>query len=761
MSNSDPGPVPVEPVGDASGWREITTWLRARPDGKALLQALTTIGDSTTGSLSVTLLDRLMVLAEAADAPAPFVAAVTGGTVGKLVQIARADSVTIVVPPPEVTVPAQLPAIPHFVNRAAELDRLAAALAEPANSSRVLAITSQAGAGKSALAVRFAQRVAADYPDAHLYADLGGADAEPVDPAVILDRFLGALQGDGADVPPTLVQRRDLYRSLLWQRRVLVVLDNAASEQQVSMLLPGGPDCLVLVTSRRSLAGLDVTAHVVLDTLAPAHAIELLARLAGTERVAAERAAAERIVGYCGCLPLALWIAGSRLRVRPSWRMVDLADRLADEHHRLDELQAGERDVRVSFESSYRELSGAAARGFRLLGLVPGMTFGHRAAAAAFGYVAAEAYRVLEGLVDAGLVESIGADRYRFHDLLRAFAREKAVMEEDEAQRRAALDRVLAEYQETATGWHANALGENRAHPDAVVWFDAEAETLMAAAEQAYRAGAWKVVMDLATALHNLFSLRGRATELERLLRLAVSAAGVAPQPEREVHALVRLAELLRWQQRLAETPELYDRALAIAEDISDRGARAWTLTHLGDALLEFQEPGRARECYEEALAVNVERGDTVGQAWVRTHLGDALRALADPDAALAEFEWALGVNRDRNDASGEAWVLTHMAGALNDRGRYADADAALGLALDINRENDDLIGQEWVLGHRGDLLVKRRAWTEAAATFGAAREVAHQRRDENAVGTWTQRAEWAAAAAEAGTTGPITDPLG
>jgi tetratricopeptide (TPR) repeat protein len=733
MSSSEPNP--GEP--GLAQWRSIAAWLGQEPSGEQLLEALASSG----GGIPALLAEQLARLSHAPEAPQALTAAVTGGHVDKLVQIARADTVNILLTERDGPAPAQLPPeASHFVNRTTELNLLRCALTSAGSETRILAVTSKAGAGKSTLAVRFAHEVAGAYPDVQLYVDLRGADA-PVEPAHVLDGFLRALGLRGNHIPASLQERQALYRSVLSKSRALLLLDNAEDERQVKPLLPGGSNCVVIITSRRPMAGLDLREQVILDTLSPHHAVELLGRLAGVSRIDSDAGAAEDVARYCGYLPLALRIAGSRLRVRPLWPMRELADRLRDERRRLDELTAGDQDVRTSFELSYRHLDPSLARAFRLLGLVPGVDFGVQAAAAVLGCDERTAERLLEEIVDVALLESAPGRRYRFHDLIRLFACEKTVVEEDDSQRHAARTRALRLYCDEATSFLSRAIGEFQPHPDAVAWFDEEAANALDAAEIAYANAHWDIVLDLANSLHHLLSFQGRGAELERLFTLAVSAAARAGKPHKEANALVHLAEILGWHRRDQETSAMFEKALALADDIGDSALRAKTLTHLGDSLRELGRPLEARKVFQEALVIIIDLGDPLQEAWVLTHLGGALCDLKQPGAALEAYKRALDINDNFDRLGGRAWVLRHMSGALDDLDRFEDAKLALHAALEINLTNGDLIGQEWVLKRLAEMLSKRHCWAEAASVFQQASTVAARRGDQFAVREWTELA--------------------
>ncbi|NJP96377.1 hypothetical protein HCN51_44280 [Nonomuraea sp. FMUSA5-5] len=347
--------------------------------------------------------------------------------------------------------PAQLPPdTADFTGRLAESEHLAAML-ERHDAGAPLAgcvISGMAGVGKTALAVHVAHQCQDSYPDGQLYVDLRGLTAEPVTPLDALGGMLRALGVDAAVIPPGLDDRVKLYRSRLIRQRVLVLLDNAASEQQVRPLLPTGRDCGVLVTGRARLSALEGLPILDLDVLAPAHALTLLGRIVGEERMRAEQAEAERIVALCGHLPLSIRIAGARLAAKPYWRLARLARRLDVQHRRLDELRIADSNVRTSLIQSYQGLSPAARHAFRLLALLDVPNFSLWTAAVVLDTKVAEARDLAEQLVDARLLDSLPAtsgmsDQYRFHALVRALALERAAAEEHPKERRAALTRVM------------------------------------------------------------------------------------------------------------------------------------------------------------------------------------------------------------------------------------------------------------------------------------------------------------------------------
>lgn len=322
-------------------------------------------------------------------------------------------------------VPRQLPRdLSDFTGRTAYVDDLLGVLrAVGRQAPPLVAVSGTAGVGKTTLALRVAHELRPDYPDGQLYVDLHGAGGDPADPGEVLASFLYALGVAEQRIPEEQQERSALFRSLLSDRRVLLVLDNACSAAQVGPLVPGGAGCAVLVTSRPKLPDLGAAHRVDLAVLTPGEALDLLARIVGEERVAAGREAAERLVALCGHLPLAIRVAGARMALR-SFRTVEstLAE-LTDEHGRLDVLRAGELDVESTFELSYRALSPAQARAFRLAAAPDCDDLPLPSASALLDLAEPDGEHLLESLVGLSLLESPAPGRYRYHDLLKVYAR--------------------------------------------------------------------------------------------------------------------------------------------------------------------------------------------------------------------------------------------------------------------------------------------------------------------------------------------------
>jgi transcriptional regulator with XRE-family HTH domain len=357
--------------------------------------------------------------------------------------------------------PSQLPPdIEDFTGRDLPLHQLSSRLRRATSECPgvlITAVVGKAGIGKTTLAVHAAHRVRSSFPDGQLHVNLRGVEAQALDPAEVLSRFLRAFGVEGPAIPDDVDERAGLFRSLMADRRALVLLDNAADEAQVRPLLPAGDRNAVIVTSRVRLAGLFPREMIDLDVLPPEHAKELLGKIVGPDRLAREPDAAAKIMAICGNLPLALRIVGAKLAAKPHWRLQRLTDRLGVEHLRLDELAAGDLEVRASVAMSYRGLDIVERRAFRLLGLLQAPDVSPWMLSALLDIPAVEADNIAERLADARLLDAIGEDaagqlRYRFHVLLRAFARERLALEDTASTRRAALERTLLSDTATAHG---------------------------------------------------------------------------------------------------------------------------------------------------------------------------------------------------------------------------------------------------------------------------------------------------------------------
>ncbi|MEH6373412.1 BTAD domain-containing putative transcriptional regulator [Streptomyces sp. KLMMK] len=336
------------------------------------------------------------------------------------------------------------PGIDDFTGRGEAVGTLTGMLTDPGTRAIVVsAVNGVPGVGKTALAVHAARQVTERFPDGCLYADLRGADREPLAAQAVLASFLRILGTADGGIPADGDERLALYRSLMAERQLLVLLDNAASDDQVQPLVPGSGDSAVLVTSRARLTGLTGAQHLRLDVMPPAEALELLGRIVGEHRCAAEPEAAAAVVAACGRLPLAIRVVASRLAAEPGTPLSGMVRRLADEHRRLSELSTGELAVEATFELSYSKLSPEQGRAFRLLSTVEAPDLGLHCSAALLGRDPQSTEDILESLVDLNLVESRRMGRYHFHDLVRVFARARNARDGSPAGTSGAFARLL------------------------------------------------------------------------------------------------------------------------------------------------------------------------------------------------------------------------------------------------------------------------------------------------------------------------------
>jgi tetratricopeptide (TPR) repeat protein len=539
----------------------------------------------------------------------------------------------------------------------------------------VAAIAGTAGVGKTALAVHAAHLTAGHFPDGQLYANLHGASAglQPLPPLDVLGRFLRALGIDPLAVPAELEEASAMFRSQVTDRRLLVVLDNAADAAQVAPLLPATPGCGTLVTSRQLLTGLDGAKHLHLDVLPASDAVELLGRLVGEERVAAEPEAAADVARWCGWLPLALRIAGARLAARPSWPVRALAERLGDTQRRLDELELAEAGVRTSFAVSSEQLAAsaetvdhAAAELFDTLGLLDGPEVGVPVVARLLDQPEEAAEPALERLVDAQLLETPEPGRYRFHDLLRLYAREQASHRHPEPERAAALGRAFGLY--VATAWHTLALlrpGDPR----------------LARADDHWATGG----LELADAAAALDWLDAEPANLLAAVRQAAATPGVPAELGVQLaHALFGYFTVRsHWQDWM----QVNQTALGIARRLGDRAAQAQAYNDLG---LGHSRPGRFSEalaCHQQALSIRRELGDQQGQAASLGNLGTLHAWQGRHDQALACLRESLDLYRQLGAPYGQAESLRELGMVLRALGREEEARAHLRQALALFEE--------------------------------------------------------------------------
>ncbi|MFI1483018.1 BTAD domain-containing putative transcriptional regulator [Streptomyces sp. NPDC020747] len=517
--------------------------------------------------------------------------------------------------------PAQLPAtVSDFTGRASFVSELGDVLASA--EGRVMAVSALAGiggVGKTTLAVHVAHRARVAFPDGQLYVDLQGAGARAAEPETVLGAFLRALGTADSAIPDSLEERAALFRSVLDGRRVLVLLDNARDAAQVRPLLPGTEGCAALITSRVRMVDL-VGAHLVdLDVMSPEEALQLFTKIVGAERVAAEREAALDVVAACGFLPLAIRIAASRLAARRTWTVSVLAAKLADERRRLDELQAGDLAVKATFELGYGQLEPAQARAFRLLGLADGPDISLAAAAAVLDLPVEATEDLLESLVDTSLLESAAPGRYRYHDLVRLYAR--ACAERDEqppGERAGAMSRLLDFYLATTSVVYAIERPGDRLvdhleaaeYPGlrftegsaALDWLYNEASPLLACVRQSADTDRLRRAVDLLWAARDLTESGANSHQYEATARAMCDATRVAGDARAEGRARTTLTHPLLVSGRIQQAAEQAQLAMELAASAQDAMAMSWAANDRGLTLMHQEQYADGKPFFERAI---------------------------------------------------------------------------------------------------------------------------------------------------------------
>jgi DNA-binding SARP family transcriptional activator len=645
--------------------------------------------------------------------------------------------------------PSQLPTdIGDFTGRGTHVAHLCQLLVrEDAASSpgavRIAVVNGAAGLGKTTLAVHAAHKVRAEFPDGQLYVDLLGASPRSAEPGEVLARFLRDLGVEGDKIPVKDDERAALYRTRLTGRRILVLLDNAKDAAQVRPLLPGSSSCAVLLTTRNRTQDLASTRFFDLNVLEDTEALALFSRIVGEERSAAEPDATAEVLVACAGLPLAIRICAARLAGRRQWRIATLAGRLRNEHRRLDELSIGDLAVRASFQVSYDSLGSSAggvntARAFRLLGLWQGASINLSAAAALLGETEDDTERALETLVDANLLESPAPGWYRFHDLLKVYATERAQAEEPEAVRDEAVSRLLGWYLDTAQvaadtvspqRYQVPREPAARGHPplpfaateSALTWYEDERGNIVAATRQAASAGLHEIAWRLPPTLFPFFNRRSNWVDCVTTHRVAAESAllvrdrlgeawarnqlGYALARLRDREAFGHLEQALAIRQELGDTRGEAQTAIALGEGhlimyganedalrylrraadlLEPMGAislRSVALNTLGEVYFGLGDLDAAAECYSQACDVDREIGGQV-EGHALNNLGRVYLLQHRIDEAIASLQEAIRKHRASGTLDGEAFK--HLGQAQAESGSDAEAVVSLTEALRI-----------------------------------------------------------------------------
>lgn len=648
-------------------------------------------------------------------------------------------------------VPRQLPAdVRGFVNRSEALDLLTQLSAEAAKRVVVCVVAGTAGVGKTSLAVRWSHQVADDFPDGQLYVNLRGYDAgPPVAPAEALDRFLRALGVPGNQVPADLDARSALFRSFLAGKRFLILLDNAATPGQIRPLLPGTAGCLVLVTSRSTLAGLvsrDGAHRVRLDVLPLDEATALLRELLAEHRPHDDDEDLAELARLCARLPLALRIAAERAAGRPRTPLRDLVDELRDESSLWDALASDDDSdaVRTVFAWSYRALSEPASRLFRLLGLYPGEDFGPHAVAALLGDTAATARRLLDDLAGAHLLEPTAPDRYEFHDLLRLYAHDQARAEEPPGSTTEALDRLALWCLHTAAN-AVRVLAPETAerelpalpgplpapvfpdHEQAVLWYERERRNLTFLVRSLQRREADDLVSLLADVLRKVHARYNHFDDWTATATAALSAARRLGDPGREATALESLGKAHVQHGDRRQGVELQKRALTIRREIGDRRGEAVSTNALGLALLRDHQPRAALDLSQRAGEIAAELNDDYRLAVSTNNTANALIDLDRPSEAVPLLTAALDGYRRLSIAGGQGDALRGLSHAHRLLGDAARAHEFIQDALTITRDHRNPAWEAFWSLEEGRVLVALDTPAQALAPYQRAASLQRQ----------------------------------
>ncbi len=604
--------------------------------------------------------------------------------------------------------------VPSFVNRSAELAALDRHAAEAGPGIAV--VVGGPGSGKTALALHWAHRIRTQFRDGDLFVNLRGYDAgSPPSTDAVLDGFLRALNVPPGHIPADTDAKAALYRSLLAERRVLIVLDNAADAEQVRALLPGSDGCATVITSRSRLAGLTAregAARMDLAVLPEAEATELLRMVAGSDRIDEAPSAAAELASLCGYLPLALRIAGDYLASHPFEAVIDLVEALAVEGQRLESLGDAEQaeSVRAVFSWSYRGLPGEWARAFRLLGLHVGHDIDIDAAAALLAVGEGKARRILDGLAGLHLITQVGRDRFGMHDLLRAYAAELAAADDDQEEINAAATRLFQWFLHTATK-AAQMLPQRRlALPDApdptvlprsfddqasaLAWCELERANLVSVVRAAADRGLNMVSWQLAMQLGGFYNLRKHWNDWIAAFTIAVEAAERADEAGARAWLLTNLGIANRDLRRFEDSLEMFRRAIDVFVANGDRIGEQSARNNMGSTLLEAGRPAEALPLFQTAAQAYRDAGNRQAQGRSLSNAGTALTALGQPGEAVRTITEALELLRATDDQHGVGFTLHNLGEALLVAGDHATALEAFETALPIRINTGNLWGE-------------------------------------------------------------------
>jgi tetratricopeptide (TPR) repeat protein len=715
----------------ARTWPVLERSLQSQRDGRLVLAELGRDVESGAESLR-----------EWLEGPgAPIVTLVQGGTVERLVNIARAEVVNIYQQPLSLPVPRQLPPdLRDFSDRKELLARIKDSLFDAGATPEILAISGSGGCGKTSLAVHAAYLVRKEFTDGQLYVDLRGQSGSPLDAYDVLAGLLRAFGFGGPAIPREPGEREGLFRSLLAERRVLIILDNAGSEGQLRPLLPGGTGPAVLITSRRQMIGLEGVFFVRLKEFSDDDSLVMLSSIIGADRCERQRADAEEIARLCGGLPLAVRLAGTRLAASELLPLGTLASALGDESRRLQELSVGDREVRATLKLSYDRRPEQEQGLFRLLATLDVQSFRSWVAASLMDSTLEQAESLLSGLVDNQLLaiaqqDADGTLRYRFHDLMRALARELANADPKTTRHRG-VDRVMNDYCQLAE-FHAAKLapggyfeivdhrdGAAHSYPgriqaildrDSYQWFSAEYPTLRWAIEHCAAEGWLRYAWRLALAVQDFLELQGNLKDWHHLAQVGLRAA--EQDHNRKATALSRrsLGIALLYQGAGEDAVRELRRALIPGGRRGPDKTRAVTLRSLGEALSETGQWDEARVCFTEATQVFARLGLPEWAAWTEWSLGVAQGVHGDTRGAVNALQESIRRFEQLHHVRGLAVTLRSLSIAETHLGRNDQASSSLEQCIPLFRATGDRLGEALAMKQLAELYSDAGRGTEAA----------------------------------------------
>lgn len=651
------------------------------------------------------------------------------------------------------TAPRELPAgLTDFTGREKQLETIRQALAPESGSPvpyavPVVGIFGPGGVGKSSLAIRAAHELAPAFPDGQLYVDLRTAGGDEA-PARLLGRFLRSLGMTGLGIPDDVDERATMYRSLLAGKRVLVVLDGVTREHQVELLLPGSAGCAVIVTSRERLGNLPGLVSVDLEVFDTDVALELIGKVAGTDRIEADPAAAAELVRFCDGLPLALRIAGARLAGKRHWPVRELVGRLADDVHRLDELSHHGQELRSTIGFSYQDLGEQEQRLFRLSALVPTPDFPAWVAAALLDtrYTAGE--DLLEKLVDAQLLTVVTypdqRPRYRFHDLIRVYANEQLAAAEPADSRQSALERMLGgwlalveEAHRSTTGRACDSLHGTapRWRPpdlqlaaiigdDRYEWLGCERRAIVAAIRQAAENDLDETCWNLVFSAVTLFEL-GHFDDWQESVEVGLRSVEQAGNRLGRATMLHAYSAMYLAQSRPTDVLLYAAKAEREFRELGNDHGLARSLSHqataagiLGDRKNSLRQLGEVGKLLRAV-------GDEIGYAQTLRKRASCEIYDGNFDTARSMLSEALDIARAARNVRSEAMMLTQFGALHSELGDIESALASLREALDIVRTIGDRVGEAFVLLDIGRAEHSHHRFDDAKLTFQAALEAA------------------------------------